>query len=168
MPDIKNYYGTATDNTITLASLASDTTLVAGRQGTEVDNTVVRALDYLVSGKITTGTTPTVGSIELWAVASYDILGTTYPDVITNAGDAAKTWTTAAIKSGAARLLWSQTVTTTSNIAYPFSGLSVAGVFNGTCPARWVPFVVHGTVAALNATAANHLIRVLPVYGNVS
>lgn len=168
MPDIKNYYASSSDLTITLASLASDTNLLIGRQSSEVDNTTVRALDYLVSGKITTGTSPTGGSIEVWAVAAFDTLGTTYPDVITSAGDASKTWTSAAIKNGVARLVYSVGPSTTSNVGYPWSGVSIASIFGGTCPPRFVLFVVHSSGVALNATAGNHLIRVLPVYETVS
>ena len=45
--------------TFTLASLASSASLVAGRESTAVDNGTTLAVDYLVSGKITTGTSPT-------------------------------------------------------------------------------------------------------------
>ena len=40
MADLKLAYGTASDVTITLASLASDTNLLTGRESTAVDNIV--------------------------------------------------------------------------------------------------------------------------------
>jgi hypothetical protein len=46
--DIKLQYGTPTDLTITLASLASSSTLVAGRESTAVDNRTDEYLDALV------------------------------------------------------------------------------------------------------------------------
>ena len=59
MADLKLAYGTASDVTITLASLATDANLLTGRESAAIDNTSALVLDYLVSGKITTGTTPT-------------------------------------------------------------------------------------------------------------
>lgn len=167
MPDIKAFYGTPADVTITLASLASDTNLLAGRQSSEIDNTTVRALDYLISGKITTGTSPTGGSIEIWAVGSFDNVGL-YPDTITNAGDAAKTLTTGT-KTGFVRLVAAIAPNTTSNVTYPFAPISLASLFGSSvCPPRFVLFVVQSSGVALNATAANHQIRIQPVYETVS
>ena len=171
MPDIKNFRATHFDLTVTVASMATDANLLIGRQSSEVDDTTVRALDYLCSGRITTGTNPTGGSIEVWVIAAFDSTGTAYPDVFTNGGDAARTWTNAAIKSGAARLVYSAspvTSTAGSDKGYSWSGFSIAGAFGGTLPPRFVFFVTHSTGVNLNATAANHFIRVQPVYQTVS
>jgi len=54
--DTKIAYGSSSNLTITLDSLASDTNFLAGRESTEIDNEYV---DYLLSGKVTTGTSPT-------------------------------------------------------------------------------------------------------------
>ena len=48
--------------TITLASLATSSTLLAGRQSTIVDNTSTKYMDFLVSGQVTAGTTLTFDS----------------------------------------------------------------------------------------------------------
>ena len=58
MADLKLSYGTASDLTITLASLATDANLLTGRESAAIDNTSALVLDYLVSGKITSGTSP--------------------------------------------------------------------------------------------------------------
>ena len=50
----------ATTDTITLASLASDAALVAGREGTVVSHED-QEIDSLVGGKIKLGTAPTTG-----------------------------------------------------------------------------------------------------------
>lgn len=168
MPDIKNFYVPAADLTVTIASLATSADLLTGRQTSEVNNTTLRAIDYLVSGKFTTGASPTGGSIELWAVAAFDDTAFGYPDNFTNGGDAARLWTNPAIKSGVAKLLWSVAPTTASNIGYTFSGVSVAGAFGGTCPPRFVLWIGHSTGVAANVTAANHFVRVQPVYQTVS
>lgn len=167
MPDIRNYYAASSDITITLASLASDTNLLIGRQSSVIDNRTTRALDYVVGGKITTGTTPTAArSIEVWAIGTAD--GVNWPDVWTDAGDAAKTATSADIKAASCRLIASMATDATSNRTYSFAPVSIAAAFGGTLPPEFVVWVVQSTGVALNATAANHLFRVTPVYRTVS
>ena len=46
--------------TLTLGALATSSTRTAGRESTAVSNAGNKYLDYLIAGKITTGTTPTV------------------------------------------------------------------------------------------------------------
>jgi hypothetical protein len=143
--------------TLGVASLASDTSLLAGRESNAVDNTSNLDLDHLVSGVITTGTTPTVNTtIEVWAYASYKTAsGTpTYPDVF-DGTDSNETVTNSGIKASALRLVASIIVTATSNVAYPFAPVSIASLF-GAMPKFWGLFVVHNTGAALNSTAGNH------------
>ena len=166
MADIRQAYGTAADATITLASLASDTNLLAGRESAEIVNTSTLALDYLVSGKITTGTSPTTArQIEVWAVGSWD--GTNWPDVF-DGTESAETITSADIKASVCRLVAVMATSSTSNVAYHFGPVSIASAFGGVCPPKFVLFVVHNTVAALNATAGNHQIRLLPCYETVA
>jgi hypothetical protein len=59
MADLKLSYPAASDLTITLASLGSDTNLLTGRESATIDNSTNLYLDYLISGKITAGTSPT-------------------------------------------------------------------------------------------------------------
>ena len=166
MADIKQFYGSASDITITLASLASDTNLLAGRQSAAIDNTTTLALDFLVSGKITTGTSPTAArSIEVWAIGSWD--GTLYPDTVTGS-DAGRTLTSSDIKASICRLLAVMATSSTSNVTYFFGPVSVAAAFGGIVPPKFVVFPVHNTGVGLNATAANHQIRLQPVYETVA
>jgi len=166
MADIKNAYGTASDATITLASLVSDTNLLAGRESSEVNNTDALNLDYLVSGKVTAGTSPTAArSIEVWAVGSWD--GTTWPDVF-DGTDSNETITSADIKASVCRLLASMATANTSDRTYHFGPVSVAAAFGGVVPPKFVLFVVHNTGVALNSTASNHQIRLQPVYQTVN
>lgn len=159
MADIKTKYPATSSVALalSLASLASDSTLLAGRASTAVDNTGNTDLDHLVSGVITTGTSPTAGtSIEVWAWASYKTVAgvPTYPDAITGT-DASKTITSSGVKFGALRLVATITVEATSNRSYPFAPVSIAGLF-GAMPKFWGLFVAHNTAVALNATAGNH------------
>ena len=165
MPDIKIAYGAAFDLTITLASLASDTNLLDGRESAAIDNTTDKMLDYLISGKITTGTSPTASrSIQIWAIASFD--GTNWPDVF-DGTDSAELISLANVKnSSVCRLVDELSTTSTSNEDYYFAGVSIARLF-GSVPPKFVLFVTHNTAANLNSTAGNHVIRVQPVYRTV-
>ena len=163
MADIKTKYPQASTDTValtlTLASLATDTNKLVGRASTAVVNTTNLDLDHLVSGRITTGTSPTVSkTIEVWAYAPIQVAsGTpTYPDSITGT-DAAKTMTSANVKSAALRLIAVITVDANSDRSYAIPPTSIAQLFGGM-PPWWGVFVVHDTGVNLNSTAGNHFI----------
>ena len=166
MADLKLAYGTASDLTITLASLATDANLLTGRESTAIDNTSLLVIDYLVSGKITSGTSPTAAkSIEVWAIGSWD--GTNWPDVF-DGTDSAETITSADMKASICRFVAAMATSATSNVSYHFGPVSLAAAFGGVLPPKVVLFVTHSTAVALNATAGNHQIRLQPVYQTVN
>lgn len=152
-------YGTRVTMTITLAALATSATLVAGRESTAVDNKDVDdAIDALVGGTITVGTTPTANTqIEVWVYGSYD--DTNFAGSATGA-DAALTPTAKTLM----RLLEViPNVGTTSNVAYKWGPVSVARGFGGVLPVQWGVWVTHNTGVALHATGGNHEIEYYPV-----
>lgn len=156
-----------TDLTITLASLASDTNLLAGRESTAVvSSSQTFVEDYLLSGQITTGTTPTDNRvIEVWAYAQINDTPT-YPDVL-DGTDSNETITSDDIKAAILRQVVIIGTDNTSDQAYPFAPVSVVGLF-GALPQRWGTFVVHNTGVNLNSTGGNHFISAAPQYGNVA
>lgn len=150
-------YGTTAALTITLTGLATDANLVAGRQSTVVDNGSDDAIDALVGGKITTGTTPTASrQIEIWLFGSYD--DTEYSGGA-GASDAALTPDTKTVL----KLLTIIPTVNTSDKSYRFGPFSVAQAFGGVMPEKWGAYVVHNTGVNLNATASNHEIVYTPV-----
>jgi hypothetical protein len=166
MADLKLAYGTASDVTITLASLASDTNLLTGRESDVIDNTSLLVLDYLVSGKIAAGTSPTASrSIEVWAVGSWD--GTNWPDVF-DGTESAETITSADIKASVCRFLAAMATANTTDRVYHFGPVSLAAAFGGVLPPKVVLFITHSTGVALNSTAGNHQIRLQPVYQTIN
>lgn len=166
MADLKLSYPAASDLTITLASLASDTNLLTGRESAALDNSANLYLDYLISGKITAGTSPTASrSIEVWAVGSWD--GTNWPDVF-DGTESAETITSADIKASVCRLVASMATASTSDRTYHFGPVSLASAFGGTLPPKVVLFVTHSTGVNLNSTAGNHQIRIQPVFQTVN
>lgn len=145
--------------TITLASLVTSATLVAGQESDLVDNTSNKYDDYLLSGKITTGTNPTADkAIEIWVIAPINDTPT-WPDVVDGV-NSAETFTNLQIKNSCGRLAHTISNTSVSDITYPFGQLSIAELFGGRCPAKFVVFVTHNTGVNLNATAGNHEISV--------
>jgi hypothetical protein len=159
-------YGTWTDFTITLGGLASSSTLLAGREGTVVDNTSTLAEDYNIGGKITVGTTPTIDTrIEGWIYTNLTGL-TTYPDVM-DGTDSDETVTSAAIKRAAMTLAFVLDIdSTTSNRTYWIKEFSLVQRLGGVIPQKFGLFVTHNTGATLNATAANHQLSYLAVNGS--
>lgn len=160
----KNNYASSVDLTITLASLASDTNLLAGRESDLVDNTVLGYDDYLLSGKVTTGTSPTASrQIEVWAVG-WD--GSGWPDVF-DGTNSDETISLASVKATLCRFVAHLATTATSNEDYYFGPVSLKAAFGGKLPGKFVIFVVHNTAVNLNGTAANHYIRAQGVYETV-
>lgn len=151
-------YGSKVTMTMTLASLASDTNLVAGRESTAVDNKDTDdAIDALVGGIVTTGTTPTAArQIEVWAYGSYD--DTNFSGTATGSD--------ANLTPGEKTLLKLLTIIPTGNTsdkAYKWGPFSVAQAFGGVLPVQWGIYIVHNTGVNLNATGGNHEVEYFPV-----
>ena len=153
-------YGTPTAMTITAASLASDTNLLAGRESTAIDQQgTTDAIDVILGGKITTGTSPTASrQIEVWVYGSWD--GTNYTAACTGS-DAAKTVT--AESKVSMKLAQIIPTNSTSDTAYTFLIGSLARLFGGALPVKWGVWIVHNTGVNLNSTSANHAIYYTPL-----
>lgn len=163
MANINTAYGASSQLTCTLASLPSDTTTYTlGRQSQAVSNLTALQLDYLLAGKIKTGSSPTAGRIEVWAYAQLDDTPT-YPDAITGS-DAQITLTSADIKASGLRFVASLSTDTTTGRTYWFGGVSLASLFGGIVPKSFGLFVVNGTGVALDSSGSNHALYVTPVY----
>ena len=166
MADVKIAYGSSAAMTITLASLATSSTRVAGREGTAIDNTSNKYLDYLVSGKVTTGTSPTdAKQIDIWVYASYNDTPL-YPDVF-DGTDSDETATSTGVLAGGLVLAASISTNNTSDRTYWVNPFSVAALFGGQMPKYFGVFVTHDTGVNLNSTSGNHAFYYTPVYSTV-
>jgi hypothetical protein len=154
MADLKIKYSNAATITISPASLATSATRVAGRESTAVDNTTNLYVDALVSGKITTGTSPTGGFIDIWVYGSHNETPT-YMDVL-DGTDSAETFTDENSRNSAMRLAHVIAPDTTSDQTYWVAPFSVAALFGGRMPHFWGIFIAHSTGVNLNSTAGNH------------
>ncbi len=150
--------------TITLASLGTSSTFVAGREGTAVDNSSNLYLDYLISGQITVGTTPTANTqIRVYALSTVGT-SSTWPDVF-DGTDSAETLTSVGVGQGFLKFVAIMNVdTNTTDRAYTFGKVSLASLFGGVCPSLWTLFVTHNTAANLNSTGGNHYLIYQPIF----
>jgi len=153
-------YGSWADVTITLASLATSATLLAGREATVIDNTSTKAVDYLVGGHIATGTSPTdLKSIRIYAFA--DITSTTEYGEPTGA-DAALTFNDEESRDSNLRLLHVISTDDTSDQLYQWGPFSIADIY-GSVPQKIGFWVTHDTGVNLNSTGTNHQISYIPI-----
>ena len=160
MADIKLAYGTAADLACTLnAGLASSSGLTVGRESDAFDNTSGLYIDAEVSIRVTSGTTPTAGTLEAWAIPR--LKASNWPGGATGANAGLTIVRNQLIVFAKRIAIWD--TDTTSNKAYEVGGVSIAGLF-GSMPPQFNVFIVHNMVAALNTTAGNHFISVQPVY----
>lgn len=168
MATITPSYAASAAITITLASLASSATFVAGREATAVANGVNKYDDALLSGKITVGTTPTTNKQILVYVFGTVDDALEWPDVM-DGTDSAETLTSAGVGRGFLKLAAVLDVdSATSDRTYAFGPVSVAMLFGGVLPKDWSVFVTHDTGVALNATAANHEVNYVGVKYDVA
>ena len=141
--------------TITLASLATSSTLLVGRESTAVENTN-DDVDFLVSGVIKLGTSPTVNkTVQVWAYAPVKIVtGTpTYPDVF-DGTDSAETITSDAVKYSFLVPLWAARTDATTDLELFMPPTSLLGAF-GYMPEFHGLFVTHDSAVNLNSTEAD-------------
>jgi hypothetical protein len=165
--DVKVAYGSSAAYTITLASLGTSATFVAGREGTAVSNTTNLYLDYVVGGKVTTGTSPTASrSILIFAYGSVDDTPT-YPDVF-DGTDSAETVTSADILNACLKKVHQTGTSNTSDRTYWFSATSLAEAFGWLLPKNHGLFVAHDTGVNLNSTGSNHALSYTGVFATVA
>lgn len=152
MSSNKIAYAASSNLTVTnLHSVASSSTLTGGWESGAVDNTTNLYLDYLVSGKITVGSSPTdLKEIRVYAVAMLD--DSTWPDVF-DGTESTETVTDEEIRDGCCKLLAVMSTDSTTNDAYFFGPVSVAQAFGGVCPAKFAIFITHNTGVNLHASA---------------
>lgn len=150
--DIKQKYGTIETLTVTnLHSLASSSTFQSGWTSAYVDNTSNLNLNSIVYGQIVAGTTPTAGSVRVYAFA-YD--GTNAPSFHssgTPGTEGALTITDGEQLDATLVYLWSSAIDTTTNDTYTMPPRSIRQAF-GFLPRKWGIYIAHDTVAALKSS----------------
>jgi len=167
MSDAKIAYGVSADLTITLASLATSADHTVGRESTAIDNSSNLFLDYLLGGKITTGTSPTdAKSIRVYVYGQVDD-APVYPDVF-DGTDSAETVTSATIRDTCLKLAAILATNDTSDRTYWLPPISILNLFGGlVLPQRWGAFITHDTGVNLNSTGSNQALWATGIYQTI-
>lgn len=165
--DVKVAYAASADYTITLASLATDSNLLTGRESTGLSNATNKYLDELCAGKVTAGTSPTASKqIEVHAVGALDDVPN-YPDVF-DGTESAETITSADIKGAICAPVAIMPTSNTTDRTYPFKPVGLRQLFGDALPPAHVLFVTHNTGVSLNSTGGNQKLTHTPVYATVT
>lgn len=164
--DVRLSYVASSALTVTnLHSIATSATWVAGWESAEIDNSTNKYLDYLISGKLVLGNSATAGEIRVYVVAKID--DAEWPDVF-DGTESTETWTTTTIRDAAAKLAFSTATRADpgTDDTYPIGPFSVAALFGGVCPEKFVLFVTHST--GVNLASSGNEIHHKAVYANVA
>lgn len=151
MADVKIAYAASSDLTVTnLAGLAHSATWVGVWESAAIDNTTNKYLDYLISGKITVESAGlAAGEIRVGVVGMMD--DTNWPDVF-DGTESTETITDTEIRDSIVKIGASIVTDTTASRVYPFGPFSVAQLFGGICPAKFVVVIAQSTGTTLETT----------------
>lgn len=149
--DIKKAYAASSDLTVTnLNGLAASSTHVAGWESALIDNSTNLYLDYRVTAKITVESAGlAAGEIRLYLVGMLD--DSTWPDVF-DGTESAETVTDANVRDAICRLGAITATDTTASQVYYLECPSVAAVFGGNTPHKFVIFITQSTTTTLETT----------------
>jgi hypothetical protein len=167
--DVKVAYAAASNLTVTaLNSLASSQTWVAGWESDLIDNTTNLYTDYRITAKLTVASAANqAGELRLYIVGMLD--DTTWPDVFDGTGSA-ETVTSVEIRDAICRLAAATVVTNTAGRVYYLDCPSVAAVFNGNLPKKFVLFFAINptTTTTAGLAASGNQVTVVGSYANVA
>jgi len=169
--DIQLQYAASSNLVVTnLHGLASSQTWVGGWESAAIDNTSNLYLDYLVSGKfVVEGANNQVGQIRVYVVAMLD--DSTWPDVF-DGTESAETVTTTSIRDQVCKMGANVAVTADAAATYYFGPFSVANLFGGFCPAKFVVFITGNptttTTAGLESTDTPNQVTIKPVFSKMA
>jgi hypothetical protein len=168
--DVKVAYAASASVTITLASLAASSTLLAGRESTAVSNTSNKYLDYLLSGfyKMAASNNQ-AGRIVTAVVGSLDDTPT-WPDVF-DGTDSTETVTDQPTFDSVCRIASDIANDNTASQVWYWGPVAIAGLFGGIVPQQFVVFVsqsAHTSTNAWSSTESDHGVKTTGVYATVA
>lgn len=167
MADVKIAYAASSALTQTnLDGLASSATWVGVWESAAIDNSSNLYVDYLLTGVLQVESTGlSAGQIRVGVVAEQD--DTTWPDVF-DGTESAETITSVAIRDAVVKLGVVITTTTDASAYYPFGPISVASLFGGVLPRKFVVVISQSTGAALETTGDPNKVYIKGVYYTVA
>lgn len=165
--DVKLAYAAVSAVTVTnLQALASSATWVAGWESGAIDNSSNLYTDYIVNAKIQVESAGlSAGEIRMYFVAELE--DSTWPDVF-DGTESAETVTSVEIRDAICRLGAVVATTTTASRVYYLNCPSVAAVFTGQLPRKFVIFITQSTGTTLENTGNPNAVYVKGCYGTVA
>lgn len=160
MASTKIAYASSSNLTVTnLHSIATSSNWTAGWTSGTIDNTSNLYLDYLVSVKITLGTSLTAGEVRVYVYAMLD--DSNFNDLFsagTEGTEGTATVHDSELLDGQSGLkfLGTMPTDTTNSQVYSLDPRSVAALYGGICPAKFAIFIAHNTGANL-ASSGNQV-----------
>ena len=165
--DIKRSYAASTALTQTnLDGLATSAGHTTGWESDAIDNTTNLYLDYRVAAKIQVESAGlAAGQIRVYLVGPLD--DSTWPDVF-DGTESAETVTDTEVRDAICRLGAVTDTDTTASRTYYLEVPSVAAVFNGNLPKKFVVFITQSTGTTLETTGDPNQVYVTGVYETVA
>lgn len=168
--DVKVAYAATATPTMTLASLAASSTLLAGRESSSISNASNKYLDSLCAGNYRAAASNNqAGNIYTCVVGPRDDTPT-WPDVF-DGTDSTETVTDAGTFNSICRIISSIAADNTASQTWYWGPVTIAGFFGGVLPTAWVFFVTQNIQTSTNAwsaTEGDHAVRYTSVYATVS
>jgi len=164
--DVKTARGASASVSITKASLAASSTLLAGRESDAVTDATNKYLDYMLAGHFKgASSNAQAGSINVAVVGAEDDTPT-WQDVF-DGSDSTETVSLQNVYDQICKVVATITTTATNSLVWPFGVNSVAAMFGGNIPIQFVLFISHNIETSTNAwsaTEGDHAVRYTPVY----
>jgi hypothetical protein len=151
MANVKLAYAASSNLTVTaLDGLAASSTHVAGWESAAIDNTTDLYEDYRIAVKVTTESAGlAAGEVRVYLVGPLD--DSTWPDVF-DGTQSAETVTDTEIRDAICRLGAVTATDTTASRVYYLDVPSVATVFGGNLPKKFLIFITQSTGTTLETT----------------
>ena len=165
--DILKAWGASAALTQTnLDGLASSSTWVAGWESPAIDNSSAKYLDYAVNAAIKVAASGlAAGEIRMYFVAELE--DASWPDVF-DGTESAETVTSSQIRDAICKLAALAVTDTTAGRVYYLQCPSVAAVFGGNLPRKFVVFIAHSTGQNLETTGDPNQVYVKGTYETVT
>lgn len=165
--DVKLAYAASSALTQTaLDAVASSADWTAGWESDAIDNSINLYTDYIINAVLQVESAGiSAGQIRMYLVA--ELNDTTWPDVF-DGTQSAETVTDVSVRDAICRLAAVTATDTTASQSYYLNCPSVAAVFGGTVPRKFVVFITQSTGAALESTGDPNQVYVKGVYSTVA
>jgi len=158
MPNITTTYSAAAATVIpmNLSGLAASPTFIAGRECTQIDNTVTKYIDAIVYGWFIVGTTPTIpANFSIYAWGNDVSLAITPIDTLVGVNNNRTLTNTTVLNSALGIVRSPPILVATSDLKYVVLPFSMRDVLRSPLPPFWGLFCSHNMTAALKIDAGN-------------